>query len=163
MARKLRMFQKQAGEVSDQVSKDHANELRTRLDNFPFVQLLAGNHHRLMWSLLGIMVICTIIAFPLWLLLWAQDRFLPFDSIQVTRTQCATVAADGLLVAVLCWPALVSHENVSDKKAGNGAKICRQPKWYRFLIIILVLPISASIIMVVYFEDTFTLDLREEC
>src|SRR5215217_5372281 len=58
LARTLRLFEQQASEVSD---ADQASGLRARLDNFPFVQFLAGNHQHdsFMRWLLSTMVVVT--------------------------------------------------------------------------------------------------------
>ena len=148
LARTLRMFEQQAKEVPA-----HVSGLRERLDNFPFVQFLAGHHQHdgFMRWLLSIMVVSTIIVFPLLLLLWAQARFLPYHSPAITWIQCFAVVGDACLLAVL-WPRLVSSENAWS--------------WWRRPIRLLALPlsiaVSISIFITVLVGDSFNLNLVEK-
>jgi hypothetical protein len=146
LARKVRMFDQQAKEVSD-----YARELRERLDNFPFVQLLAGNHqrHGFMWWLLSIMCVGTIFFFPMLLLLWAQARFLPYHSPVITWIQCIALIADAWLLAVL-WPRLILGDNV---------RIWALP---RPLAGALFATICISISMPLFLGKVFAMDLSEE-
>lgn len=79
---------------------------RQRLDNFIFIQLLAGSRERrqgrMSWLLLTIAWI-TMVAAPLCLLLYTQLTFLPYQHEPTTWFHRAVIAFDAILIAVF-WP-----------------------------------------------------------
>lgn len=85
-------------------------EQRDQLFPLAFVQMLAGDHNdRLMRTLLGVMIWATTIALPPVMLIWAEVRFLPFQSTLWTCTQRAAVTADVVLLLVL-WPSILTDD-----------------------------------------------------
>jgi len=74
-------------------------EQRLRLFPFPFSALLIGRPTpRRLRLLLGLMIWTTVLMLPLWLILWAQVRFLPYHKAIITWTHFAAVVVDlGLL------------------------------------------------------------------
>jgi uncharacterized protein YjbI with pentapeptide repeats len=90
----------------------HAGQqIRDRLFIFPFTHLIVGrsNVWLINW-LLSLVVGTTIIALPLFILLAAQIRFLPFHDEGITWSQRLSVWTDaGMLLAL--WPLIASPQD----------------------------------------------------
>jgi hypothetical protein len=85
--------------------------LKQRLFILPFAHyLVASERGAMIQALLGAAVGITIIAFPLFVLVYAQVTFLPFHDEAVTWWGRAAVWADAGLIVVL-WPLVTSPTN----------------------------------------------------
>lgn len=85
-----------------------ATALQKRLVNFPLIQLLSGpQRDRFMRLVLILITWITVIVLPLWLLLWAQIRFLPYHDVYITWGQRLAVIA-GIIILCLFWPRIVA-------------------------------------------------------
>jgi len=83
-------------------------QVRDRLFIFPFTHLIAGSSDaRLIRWLLSLIVGITIIALPLFMLLAAQIRFLPFHDEAITWSQRGAVWFDAAMLLAL-WPLIAS-------------------------------------------------------
>lgn len=86
-------------------------QVRDRLFIFPFTHLIAGRTDVLLirW-LLSLVVGITIIALPLFMLLAAQIRFLPFHDEAITWSQRLAVWVDATMLLAL-WPLIASPKD----------------------------------------------------
>ncbi len=86
-------------------------QVRDRLFIFPFTHLIAGRTEvRMIRWLLALVVGITAIALPLFILLAAQIRFLPFHDEAITWSQRLAVWVDaGMLLAL--WPLIASPKD----------------------------------------------------
>jgi uncharacterized protein YjbI with pentapeptide repeats len=83
-------------------------QIRDRLFIFPFTHLIAGRSSvRLIRWLLSLTVGLTIIVLPLFMLLAAQIRFLPFHDEAITWSQRFAVWFDAVMLLAL-WPLIAS-------------------------------------------------------
>jgi uncharacterized protein YjbI with pentapeptide repeats len=83
-------------------------QVRDRLFIFPFTHLIAGRSSvRLIRWLLSLAVNITVIVLPLFMLLVAQIRFLPYHDEVITWWQRGAVWADVVMLFFL-WPLIVS-------------------------------------------------------
>jgi len=83
-------------------------QVRDRLFIFPFTHLIAGSSDaRLIRWLLSLIVGITIIVLPLFMLLAAQIRFLPFHDEAITWSQRCAVWFDAAMLLAL-WPLIAS-------------------------------------------------------
>jgi uncharacterized protein YjbI with pentapeptide repeats len=86
-------------------------QVRDRLFIFPFTHLIAGRTGVLLirW-LLSLVVGITVIALPLFMLLAAQIRFLPFHDEAITWSQRLAVWIDAAMLLAL-WPLIASPKD----------------------------------------------------
>ena len=86
-------------------------QVRDRLFIFPFTHLIAGRNEVFMirW-LLSLVVGITVIALPLFILLAAQIRFLPFHDEAITWSQRLAVWVDAAMLLAL-WPLIASPKD----------------------------------------------------
>jgi uncharacterized protein YjbI with pentapeptide repeats len=86
-------------------------QVRDRLFIFPFTQFIAGRSSVLLirW-LLSLVVGITLIALPLFMLLIAQIRFLPFHDEGITWSQRLAVWLDAAMLLAL-WPLIASPKD----------------------------------------------------
>lgn len=89
-------------------------KVRDRLFIFPFAQLIVGRSNATVQRLLAVVVGITMIALPLFILLAAQIRFLPFHDESITWSQRLAVWADVLLLLSL-WPLTASPSDKADE------------------------------------------------
>ncbi len=86
-------------------------QVRDRLFIFPFTHLIAGHTHvKLIRWLMSLVVGITVIALPLFMLLAAQIRFLPFHDEAITWSQRLAVWVDALMLFAL-WPLIASPQD----------------------------------------------------
>lgn len=86
-------------------------QVRDRLFIFPFTHLIAGSSSvRLIRWLLSLVVGITVIALPLFMLLAAQIRFLPFHDEAITWSQRVAVWFDAIMLLAL-WPLIASPKD----------------------------------------------------
>lgn len=86
-------------------------QVRNRLFIFPFTHLLAARSPAVLirW-LLSLIVGITVIALPLFMLLAAQIRFLPFHDETITGSQRLAVWVDAVMLLTL-WPLIASPQD----------------------------------------------------
>ncbi|MGJ0486768.1 MAG: pentapeptide repeat-containing protein [Methylomicrobium sp.] len=86
-------------------------QIRDRLFIFPFTHLIVGrsNVWLIRW-LLSLVVGITVIALPLFMLLAAQIRFLPFHDEAITWSQRLAVWCDAVMLVAL-WPLIASPQD----------------------------------------------------
>ncbi|MGJ0514883.1 MAG: pentapeptide repeat-containing protein [Methylomicrobium sp.] len=86
-------------------------QIRDRLFIFPFTHLIVGrsNVWLIRW-LLSLIVGITVIALPLFMLLAAQIRFLPFHDEAITWSQRLAVWCDAVMLVAL-WPLIASPQD----------------------------------------------------
>lgn len=86
-------------------------QVRDRLFIFPFTHLIAGRTDvKLIRWLISLVVGITVIALPLFILLSAQIRFLPFHDEAITWSQRIAIWVDaGMLLAL--WPLIASPKD----------------------------------------------------
>ena len=112
-------------ETSDQ----RTHPLRLELDNFFFVQAIAGpERSRIVSIFLHGMSWLTLVVMPVLLLLYMQLVFLPYHDVAITWVHRSTVLADiALLVLIgvfllrlgdLVLPRLLAHRPASSARAG---------------------------------------------
>lgn len=111
------------------------HQIRDRLFIFPFTHLIVGrsNVWLINW-LLSLVVGTTIIALPLFILLAAQIRFLPFHDEGITWSQRLSVWTDaGMLLAL--WPLIASPQDRAREWWQNFAfnLVGYWPAWLRHL------------------------------
>lgn len=90
-------------------------QVRDRLFIFPFTHLIVGRSGGwLIRWLLSLVVGITVIALPLFILLAAQIRFLPFHDEAITWSQRLAVWGDALMLLAL-WPLIASPQDRSEE------------------------------------------------
>ncbi len=88
-----------------------AQQVRDRLFIFPFAHLIAGyTDVKLIRWLISLIVGITVIALPLFILLAAQIRFLPFHGEAITWSQRLAIWVDALMLFAL-WPLIASPQD----------------------------------------------------
>jgi uncharacterized protein YjbI with pentapeptide repeats len=96
-------------------------QVRDRLFIFPFTHLIVGRSGGwLIRWLLSLVVGITVIALPLFILLAAQIRFLPFHDEAITWSQRFAVWFDGLMLLAL-WPLIASPQDRAEEWWQNFA------------------------------------------
>jgi uncharacterized protein YjbI with pentapeptide repeats len=113
-------------------------QIRDRLFIFPFTHLIVGRSDvwLIRW-LLSLIVGITIIAMPLFMLLAAQIRFLPFHDEAITWSQRLSVWTDAAMLLAL-WPLIASPEDRAREWWQNFAfrLVGYWPAWIRYLTVI---------------------------
>ncbi len=89
----------------------YGQQVRDRLFIFPFTHLIAGRTEVLLirW-LMSLVVGITVIALPLFILLAAEIRFLPFHDETITWSQRLAVWVDATMLLAL-WPLIASPKD----------------------------------------------------
>jgi hypothetical protein len=109
-------------------------QVRDRLFIFPFTHLIAGRTEVLMirW-LLSLVVGITVIALPLFILLAAQIRFLPFHDEAITWSQRLAVWVDAAMLLAL-WPLIASPKDRAMEWWQNTGfwRLGHWPVWIRY-------------------------------
>jgi hypothetical protein len=100
LSRKLRTFNAEV----ENLSEEHGDKLRERLANFHYAHLIAGNIQVgvAKWALTAIFLF-TLVLLPLATLLWAQRRFVPYHSTNITFWHQLAVTTDILLLVSFWW------------------------------------------------------------
>lgn len=107
LAEKLRRLERA---VAHPLTATEQEDFRVRPFPFPFSYMLIGRQRKwVMRLMLALVVWTTTILLPLFLLLWAQIRFLPFHDETITLSHRVAVAIDILLVWII-WPVLVGPD-----------------------------------------------------
>ncbi|MGZ8928223.1 MAG: pentapeptide repeat-containing protein [Methylobacter sp.] len=110
-------------------------QVRDRLFIFPFTHLIVGrsNVWLIRW-LLSLVVGITVIALPLFMLLAAQIRFLPFHDEAITWSQRLAVWIDAAMLLAL-WPLIASPKDRAREWWQNaGFRLLGYwPAWLRYL------------------------------
>jgi uncharacterized protein YjbI with pentapeptide repeats len=110
-------------------------QIRDRLFIFPFTHLIVGRPDvwLIRW-LLSLVVGITIIALPLFMLLAAQIRFLPFHDEAITWSQRFSVWTDAIMLLAL-WPLIASPEDRAREWWRNFAfrLVGYWPAWIRYV------------------------------
>lgn len=108
-------------------------QIRDRLFIFPFTHLIAGRSSvRLIGWLLSLVVGLTVIALPLFMLLAAQIRFLPFHDETITWLQRLAVWVDSLILLAL-WP-LIASPNDSAREWWRNVRFRLFDFWFLWLL-----------------------------
>jgi uncharacterized protein YjbI with pentapeptide repeats len=96
-------------------------QVRDRLFIFPFTHLIVGrsNVWLIRW-LLSLVVGITIIALPLFILLAAQIRFLPFHGEAITWSQRLAIWIDAIMLLTM-WPLIASPQDRAEEWWQNFA------------------------------------------
>jgi uncharacterized protein YjbI with pentapeptide repeats len=96
-------------------------QVRDRLFIFPFTHLIVGRSGGwLIRWLLSLVVGITVIALPLFMLLAAQIRFLPFHDEAITWSQRLAVWVDAVMLLAL-WPLIASPQDRAEEWWRNFA------------------------------------------
>lgn len=110
-------------------------QVRDRLFIFPFTHLIVGRSSvwLIRW-LLSLVVGITVIALPLFMLLAAQIRFLPFHDEAITWSQRLAVWSDAVMLLAL-WPLIASPQDRAREWWQNFAfsLLGYWPAWLRYL------------------------------
>lgn len=110
-------------------------QIRDRLFIFPFTHLIVGRSGvwLIRW-LLSLVVGITIIALPLFMLLAAQIRFLPFHDEAITWSQRFSVWTDAIMLLAL-WPLIASPQDRAREWWRNFAfrLVGYWPAWIRYV------------------------------
>ncbi|MDD5580285.1 MAG: pentapeptide repeat-containing protein [Methylobacter sp.] len=109
-------------------------QVRDRLFIFPFTHLIVGrsNVWLIRW-LLALIVGITVIALPLFMLLAAQIRFLPFHDEAITWSQRLAVWTDAAMLLAL-WPLIASPQDRAREwwKNASYRLLGYWPAWLRY-------------------------------
>lgn len=82
-----------------------------RLSAFAFNHLIINRQHRrIMRVVLAAIILATVIVLPLTLLVWAQARFIPYQSEAITSVHRIVLLVD-VMVLWLMWPRIVSPQD----------------------------------------------------
>ena len=114
---------------------ENGQQVRDRLFIFPFTHLIVGRSGVLLirW-LLSLVVGITVIALPLFMLLAAQIRFLPFHDEAITWSQRFAIWVDAAMLLAL-WPLTASPQDKALEWWRNAGfrLLGHWPQWFCYL------------------------------
>jgi uncharacterized protein YjbI with pentapeptide repeats len=113
-----------SGASPDGAHKDIRDKLRRLLPSCIFVQILAGPpelRSGIFGSMLKLIALTTLIAFPILLLLLLQIQFLPFHDVRITNAQRAALFLDIVLLWLLRPPILADVNDESGQRSAAFA------------------------------------------
>lgn len=120
----------------DLPATEAGQQVRDRLFIFPLTHLIAGRSGGFLirW-LLSLVVGITLIALPLFILLAAQIRFLPFHDETITWSQRIAVWVDAVLLLTL-WPLIASpQDRALDWWRNAGFQLSSWLLWLKYAVL----------------------------
>jgi uncharacterized protein YjbI with pentapeptide repeats len=105
LSQKLHLLKSGFSKISDM---DELRSWTNRLSAFSFNHLIINRQHkRTMRFVLAAIIIMTVIVLPLLMLLWAQARFIPYQSEAITWAHRVVILVDAS-VLWLMWPRIIT-------------------------------------------------------
>jgi uncharacterized protein YjbI with pentapeptide repeats len=119
LSQNLHCYKKLLAKVND---PEEFESWTNRLSAFSFNHLIINRQHkRIMRVVLAAIILTTVIVLPLVLLLWAQARFIPYQSEAITNAHRVVVFVDVILLWLI-WPRVINPQE-------RYIDWCKGPLW----------------------------------
>ena len=109
LARRVHLFNDALAEITNETVR---SEQRVLLFPFPFVHMLAGEGSKLMRTTYGAIVWITIVWLPVFLILFAQVRFLPYHDPSVIMSARLAIIVE-LAILWTLWPLILNRDAIA--------------------------------------------------